>query len=63
MYPCIVNVIVNDDQQYATILAYLFISSSSSMTPAGSNIGGQYQKLYIQTSVPDDGRRNVDMSS
>ena len=25
MYPCIVSIIVNDDQQDATILAYLFI--------------------------------------
>ena len=25
------------------------------MTPAGSNIGGQYQK---QSSAPDDGRRH-----
>ena len=79
------DIIVNDDQQDATILTYLFIPnqlymfranvfahhqehltvftasdivhriycllvswmrcSTSSMTPAGSNIGGQYQKL------------------
>ena len=53
-------IIVNDDQQDATILVYLFIPSQlyiframyspimlciSSMIPAGSNIGGQYQKL------------------
>jgi len=25
VYPCIVSIIVNDDQQDATILAYLFI--------------------------------------
>ena len=28
-----------------------------SMTPAGSNIGGLYQKLYIQSSAPEDGRK------
>jgi len=28
------------------------------MTPAGSNIGGKYQKLYIQLSAPDVGRRH-----
>jgi hypothetical protein len=27
------------------------------MTPAGSNIGGQYQKLQIQSSAPVDGRK------
>jgi len=27
------------------------------MTPAFSNIGGQYQKLQIQLLIPDDGRR------
>ena len=31
--------------------------SISSMIRAGSNIGGQYQKLHIQSSAPDDGRR------
>ena len=25
--------------------------------PAGSNIGGHYQKLYIQSRVPDDGAK------
>ena len=49
VYPCIASIIVNDDQQDATILVYdmdeMEWSSISSMTPAGSNIGGQYQKL------------------
>jgi len=74
--PCIANIVVNDDQQDATVfwLVYLFLISStcfgrslrpssgapdfiyslwyclpmisiSSVTPAGSNIRGQYQKL------------------
>ena len=34
----------NDAQQDATILVYLFLIISS-MTPVGSNIGGEYQKL------------------
>jgi len=34
------------------------LRSISSMTPASSNIGGQYQKLQIQSSAPDDGRRH-----
>ena len=33
-------------------------SSVSSMTPAGSNIGVLYQKLQIQSSAPDDGRKH-----
>ena len=86
VYPCILSIILINDQQDATILAYLFIpnqlymfsgdvfahhqehvtvftasvivhryccrlvswmrrNSISSMTTAGSNIGGQYQKL------------------
>ena len=34
------------------------LHSVSSMTPAGSNIGGLYQKLHIQSSAPDDGRKH-----
>ena len=30
----------------------------SSMTPAGSKISGLYQKLSIQSSAPDDGRKH-----
>jgi len=55
VYPCIASIIINDNQQDATILAYLFIPnhvmdetelrSISSMTPAGNSAGGQYQKL------------------
>jgi hypothetical protein len=29
----------------------------SSVTPAGSNIGEHYQKLYIQSRAPDDERK------
>jgi hypothetical protein len=29
------------------------------LTIAGSNMGGQYQKLQIQSSAPDDGRRHL----
>jgi len=28
------------------------------MVPAGSNIGGQYQKLYLQSGAADDGQRH-----
>jgi len=57
VYPCIASIIVNDDQQDATILAYLFIPnqlymfrgyirpSSEALDCIYSNIGGQYQKL------------------
>jgi len=31
MYPCIVSINVNDEQQDATILAYLFIPSQLTM--------------------------------
>ena len=31
----------------------------SSTTPASSNIGGLYQKLYIQSRAPDDGRKHL----
>jgi hypothetical protein len=31
------------------------LSSNSSMTPAGSDIGEYYQMLQIQSSAPDDG--------
>jgi len=34
------------------------LRSIASMTPTGSNIGGQYQKLKKQSSTPDDGRRH-----
>jgi len=27
------------------------------MTPADSNVGGLYQKMKIQSSAPDDGRK------
>jgi hypothetical protein len=28
------------------------------MTPSGSNVGGQYQKLQIQSIAGNDGRRH-----
>jgi hypothetical protein len=31
---------------------------NSSMTPAGSNLVEYYQKLQIQSSAPDDGRKH-----
>jgi hypothetical protein len=37
MYPCIASIIVNDDQQNATILAYLFIPSQLCMFQAISS--------------------------
>ena len=37
VYPCIVSAIVNDDQQDATILAYLFISNQLYMFRAMSS--------------------------
>jgi len=33
-------------------------SSSSAMTPVGSDIGEHYQMLSIQSSAPDDGRKH-----
>jgi hypothetical protein len=30
----------------------------SSMTPASNNLGEYYQKLKIQSSAPDDGRKH-----
>jgi len=44
-FPCIVSIIIIDNQQDATILIYLFLISSTSFGSASSNIGGQYQKL------------------
>ena len=100
--PCIASIIVNADQQEATILDYLFIPSQLYVfwamslpiirrtwqylqllilntdiaacwyhgwdgtdlisilftIPACSNIDGQYRKLCILSSAPDDGRRH-----
>jgi len=35
-----------------------WVSSDSSMTPAGSDVGKYYQMLSIQSSAPDDGRKH-----
>jgi hypothetical protein len=42
----------------AGIMDEMELISISSMTPAGSNIGGQYHKLWILSSAPDDGRKH-----
>ena len=38
VYPCIASIIVNDDQQDATILAYLFIPNQLYMFRATSSL-------------------------
>jgi hypothetical protein len=42
----------------AGVMDEMELSSVLSMTPAGSNIGGHYQKLEIQSRAPNDGRRH-----
>ena len=41
----------------AGVVDEIELSSISSMTPAGSNVGGLYQKLQIKSSAPDDERK------
>ena len=46
--PCIVIIIVNDDQQDATILAYLFILNELYMFRAMSSLIIRSTRLYLQ---------------
>ena len=39
-------------------LQLLILSTDIAAGWVGSNIGGQYQKLLIQSSAPDDGRKH-----
>jgi len=50
VYPCIVSIIVNDDQQDATILAYLFIPNQLYMFRAMSGTDLDQFRLIHDTS-------------
>jgi len=50
---------MNNSVHHACCIDEMELRSVSSMTPAGTNIGGQYQKLSIQSSAPEDGRRHL----
>ena len=50
MCPCIVSIIVNDDQQDANILAYLFIHSQSVLHVSGGVFSNHQEHLTIFTA-------------
>jgi len=51
MYPCIVSIIVNDDQQDATVLADLFIPNQLYMFRAMSSPIIRSISLYLQLLI------------